>query len=355
MEISKCYLVASFFGALLLCSEKLSIAQAVSSDVNKKTVELLGQPKAFASGEVFLPSFLNTYGDLIIIQDDADTMVYKVFNKSTLEFVVSFGKKGMGPNEISFGPTAIHQDIENSGGFEFYDFGKKRLIKLSLENILANNITDFSQYVVFPPELINAQRAIFLDKEHVVGSGGIREGKLFFYNTNTEVIKYTDFIPKTKKPLPTDRDRGYLYNNEMTVNRVAKKVAVVNNYFKQLEIYNYEGALVANYSFPDTKEPIFYLRESITSDETVLHYNGICSTQDFIYASYIGFDDIELEKLEYNVPTEIHIFTWEGDLHKIIKLDRPIKTLTVTGDNETLIAVDPLSEEMPLVMYKIKL
>ena len=141
----------------------------------------------------------------------------------------------------------------------------------------------------------------------------------------------------------------------MTVNREAKRVAVVNQYFKELEIYNYEGALVKSYSFPDTEEPIFYLRESITSDETVLHYNGICSTNDFIYASYIGFDDIELEKLAYDIPTEIHVFTWEGDLHKIIKLDRPIKTLTVTEDNKTLIAVDPLSEEMPLVMYKIKL
>ncbi|KYG79571.1 TolB-like protein [Roseivirga ehrenbergii] len=354
MKISKYSLVAGVFYALLFCDIKSSKAQVFSPDKNGEAIELVGQPKAFSSGEVFLPGFLNTFGDLIIIQDDADSMVYKVFNRHTLEFIVSFGKKGMGPNEISFGPTAVHQDIENTESFEFYDFGKKRLIKLSLENILANDIANFSQYVVFPPELINAQLAIFLDEDHVVGSGGIREGKLFFYNTNTESIKYTDFIPKTKKPLPTDRDRGYLYSNKMTVNREAKRIAVVNEYFKQLEIYNYEGALVKTYSFPDTEEPIFYLRESITSDETVLHYNGICSTKDFIYASYIGFDDIELEKLNYDIPTEIHVFTWEGSLHKIIKLDRPIKALTVTEDNKTLIAVDPLNEDMPLVMYNIK-
>jgi hypothetical protein len=96
MKTSKYYLAAGFFGALLFCGGKSSIAQAISSDGNKETIELVGQPKAFSSGEVFLPSFLNTYGDLIIIQDDADSMVYKVFNKNTLEFVASFGKREWG-------------------------------------------------------------------------------------------------------------------------------------------------------------------------------------------------------------------------------------------------------------------
>ena len=199
MKMLKYSLVAGVFCTLLSCGIKLTNEQVVSPDnKEKETIELIGQPMAFSSGEVYAPGFLNTYDDLIIVQDDADSIVYKVFNKNTLEFIVSFGEKGMGPNQILFGPTAIHQDIENSKSFEFYDFGKKRLIKLSLENILANNITEFSQFVVLPPELVNAQRAIFLDKEHVVGSGGISEGKLFFYNTNTEAIKYTDFIPKTK-------------------------------------------------------------------------------------------------------------------------------------------------------------
>ena len=301
---------------------------------------------------------VNYFNDIVSINyDDDHFLVYDEKNEAyfhmlnaQLSPMKKYGKPGEGPGEISFEPTIVHQNFDQNGYFSYFNFAKSALFIIPLDSLDQPNFEPNKVYVS-PPEIMDCQSMLFINDSLMIGSGGSRSGKLFFWNPLTDSIKFTDFIPNMK--LPSQRDIGYLYDGVIAYYEPKETVVFSSNYFNQIEFYNLQGELGTVIQLGEPKLPIFYKDNKITSDETVTYVLDLVVNKKGIFALYLGKASIEYkDDISILRPHILH-FDWQGQLINEYELDRPVNNITVDENNLILYALDLLYEEQPIVKYEL--
>lgn len=322
-----------------------------SSSVQLKEIPIIG-----VNNHLVNPDFCDIQDSILIIVEKNTPPYFKFFSLNNFRYLGSYGGKGEGPGEISFFPTMIHQDRKDIKplSFQFYDWGKKRLAKLFLSKALKNSKAEPKIYYVLPPDLIYAQRVAYLNDSTIVGAGGITMGKLFFDNLKAHTIDYTPFIPKIKQHIDM-RDLGQLYFGYFTIDHLQRRIAMVSQYFKQLEVYNFSGKLLSVTSFKNTPPPIFYHNNMVTSDKTMRYYYDILSTNKYIYAGYFGKPQGDLNQLgSKKFTTQIQVFNWNGEPVKKYILNAYLRSFILDLRHNRILGIAPYNKESPLVAFDLK-
>ncbi len=298
--------------------------------------------------EIFFPFAIGLYNDFIILCDIENSPHFFVYELPDFKFIGSFGEDGFGPTEIN-NPLFMGQFIEKSGkafigtfqgsnrSYRLLDFKKAISNKLSNEDVFTFNI---------PSDGVEALYVV--ENNNIFYSSGFSNlGEFSIYNAKNEKTNWIKFS--------NDFDEGYmsslkqlglmdLYKSGNVKLKPDKSLLVkAYTFLPKLSIYTPEGELKFSIISKGFEKPEFNRDTQFFKEGTYYQYGNIFLTDNFIYA------------LNVNCPiggdcsssNEIHVFNWEGNPIKRMKLNEslgPASPFAVDEKSKTIYAIIPKKE-----------
>jgi len=281
--------------------------------------------------EMFRPSRLYTVGDKLIVFDDVDKDMFKVFNLPSLDYAYSYGSHGGGPGEFS---RSINKECINviddcleiaylntlmrfrvtDSTFVYLEPGKAAETPIPSELIPLNNFKkiDDTKYVANNDEFSNDKELCCLDIK------------------NGEMTLFGDFSAKESQMSMQEKFANFA--KSVCANQQAGRFAALYNLRPLLKIYDKDLNLLSTVKIE---------HEALKSigDKKAMYFTDSSATPDHIYTMWIGkTKDEAVGNIDAFRP-EILIFNWDGSLAGRMKLDRPVITFAVSESNGKLYAV----------------
>ncbi|HCI70499.1 MAG TPA: hypothetical protein DHV30_07845, partial [Balneola sp.] len=233
----------------------LILLSACGSENKKSSINIGHEP--FGKGILLDKTIHNSIGDLviapsglyvtdsmtIIIDEYANNNIVSFFDSKTLELITSFGSRGEGPKEFSDSPLILQPDLANKDILELYDWGKKRLVRISLSALLKKDEIEILYETRIPPKVLDAQQVGKINN-NLVASGTLSEGLVAFIDDSSFNISYLDFEPFSISKDLNISDRKWFLNMWMAINSDHEKIVLVAERFNHLLIYDFNGELL---------------------------------------------------------------------------------------------------------------
>ncbi len=346
-NIIKSTLLLSIF---LLAGFSVSITAQTKSPVSKKKFPIvLNHLKADSvkiNEILFRPEKILKNDNLVLIVDEGSDYYFSLYSYPDFKLLKQYGKKGKGPDEIDFPPYVYYFDKEK---IDFFDYHRNAIFELQL-NEQKNSLKVLQ---VLSPDLIEIQNAIQLSDTMVSGSGA-RKGKVFFYNTRTDDIRYYDYDNEVKIP---EQHQHIIYSGSIGANFISKKLIFATQYFDNYEAYDFMGNRILSVFNPDEKQ-VFFKNGYLTNQDAKMYYTAVFATEQYFYLlSYGGRSTKQLMKLlekESENICEIQKYTWKGKPVESFVIDKPVKSFFVDESQNAIYIINSVSEDFPVVKYRIK-
>jgi len=260
---------------------------------------------------------INLLDNYLIINDHrAPDKQIHLFDKNTFQPVVSTTRIGQGPKEITY-LTSIVPDEKNRRFFAI-DSGKRKLLTYDLDSLLAdsnyvftvksNLQEDYAGTFVYLHDTLSI--AQFLDLDPKTGGGTIYTGQWNMVNGHFKK-GYDNPLAKVKRFAFCASEKLGLY------------VSCYSRY-DLMTICNFDGSLKCNVYGPNWNEDV----------TNTCHYSmEVCFVKDKIFAAYSGEDH---RSREFH-PTQIHVYSTEGEYIKTLKVGYHITGYLYDEDNHRLI------------------
>ncbi len=297
------------------------------------------------------PDFVAIYDTtLVVYEAGLDSNFIHLISLNSFHKKNHFGRRGDGPGEYS---TSLKKPINVAGNTELsiYDWPKKRLYGYSLP---ADSILKITQNYLLPPDFIIGQRAVYLDDNSaLVTGGGIQNGVAGIVNTQTDEIKYIDPYGSLASAFDM-RERERIFRSEATINYEKQLIAMAVSLFPEIIIANFDGEIISRTKI---SEYDFDKIARQDEDEVMIQFYGIGSSPDYIYAVRAGHNYAQLENYIYNDSygenlSVVYVFDWEGTLVKKITLDQKFHPfITVDAQNNRIFSIDRFSANDVDVVY----
>jgi len=285
-------------------------------------------------------------------------ILLQAYSLDSLKLLGTIIKKGKGPDEFLHTSIPL-QFIEDSTGIKawMFDHNLRCLYLLNISKTIERQRTIVEKkYNLLKLGFTDIQ-VIMNDSLFWGTSWTIDNLELFVYNAKEDQI-----ISRTKlfKPM-----RGANYNNlsayshGVMVKPDLSKIVLYMLYLNRLQIISLVNP-EDRFSFSTSKRPGSFEQIIIdmNTDEQMLYYRDVRTTDQFIFASYNGFLSKDEDKA---TKTIIHVFDWDGNPVAWIELPHytPYFALDekrgfLYGLANGVLSDDGLSEQDVLYRYDIK-
>lgn len=91
---------------------------------------------------------------------------------------------------------------------------------------------------------------------------------------------------------------------------------------------------------------------AITS-ETIIYYQSIATSEKYIYALYINKPYEEIKATGGYKSTVVKVFDWDGDLCRELYLDKAVKDIKVTSEDDCLYGIEESDEGYKVLKYEL--
>lgn len=319
-----------------------------------KSIKLLHE-EIKTSPKLYLPVGILILDSVVLTLDlKADTL-FQAFDLLTFENLGGFINRGHGPNEEYFVDPYI-QPLPNN---QFMFRNSTSIIFLRF-----NTETDSIEYIddiKLPEEIFDLAHFFKLSKKIIGFKSNSPTTKEFvsYDIVNNEIKDFGGDYPIINKNIKiTPIDKSRIFAKISTVKPDGKAFASVHDKFPILRIYSNTGELKKdirlhnNQSFPYAlidKEP------SISEINNIMqNYRMVKSTNNFIYALYIGEKNKNLEPGLNDFSNIVHVWDWDGNPIMRLILDRKIFTFDVDKNDDYLICTS-LEKLNALYKYTINI
>lgn len=289
--------------------------------------------------QLFTPAGLILLDSAIITLDLKADTIFQLFKYPSFEHLTSFMKRGSGPNEEIFIDPFIQQISDNK-----FIYKNLNSVKIVEYNIHKQNL-EVIEEIKLPAELMDFFHIINLgDRIIGVRSDVATNKELTSYDTLTNsIMNFGANYPKViNENRLTDRDKIQLFAKAMTAKPDGKMFACVYDKFPILRIFSENGQMIKEVRLKNGQSFPTALTKSNPSDseigEITQNYRMIKSTDNYIYALYIGKKNKDLEPGLNDFSNIIHIWDWNGNPISKLVLDNKIFTFDVSKDDKYLIA-----------------
>lgn len=264
---------------------------------------------------------------LMTTPTEADPYFFKAYSINTLEYLGSAVMRGRGPEEME--AARIIKCCSPEGNIIISDNSVSECIELDiLGTIASNKLLAVADYKM-PEGAID-----FLPLPDGKSFSLILESGLTTYQTTDASGRVLSKF-NLQKELSTE-NAVTLTSSVLTAPGEDGKLAMAMLFFPQIAIFDtQEGEC---YSVATAKEYTSWESPSPLDFNTVQHYMNICSSKDFIFASYLGLPLSRL--ISGDCRTGIHVFDWDGDFLLDIKLEENISSMAFDSVNNMLYALD---------------
>lgn len=264
---------------------------------------------------------------LIVRDDHVDTKltVFDLANRSKTPIYTGYA--GQGPGELNNpGPIIVESDR-----FLLYDASKMKLFSFYLDSLVVPRYK--------PQEAISIQEAEIIDikkiaKNLFVAVGVFPENRFVLVDTHGVTVGHLGTYPMRLKTGEPEYVRSIACQSMMTTNIKKNTVAIAMRYGEHIEFHSFDAV---KYSADLINEHAVSLPEYTTRDnngypnfrpteDTYWGYLSISSNINHVYALYSGKPQIR--GTSFYSGHEVHVFDWEGNFIRKLKLDRQVTSIT---------------------------
>lgn len=295
---------------------------------------------------------------LLVCNMDADTII-DVFNFEG-KHINSFLPKGQGPEEGLF---VVHLQYDKKNKCIYApDVHKSSLLRFS--NIAYRpRIETIFKYICEPNDsvyLLNWYGK--LANGDIIAGNASGGGMLSRFSGNGKFMKYYVDFPD-KKMLDerlTDYANGSLYVPRASVSPNGDKVAFVydnadivtiatldsNNQLETKSIIN---------ALPNDVVALQFGKNTVLGSitgKTIIYYQSVTTSENYIYALYMGRPYDDIKKTGY-VSTIVKVYNWDGELCKELSLDKLVRNIAITPDDQFLYAIEESDDGYNVLKYKL--
>jgi hypothetical protein len=300
-------------------------------EIQFSDAKIINMERKIVNTELYRPSKIFIYKDKLVIYDDMNNSLFKIFECNDLTYKYSFGSIGQGPNEFAF---VVPETMNSSTYFEILDRNK----------LCYFSITDTGAFQIASPKIVSHQSGPVNNLKKMSDSIYIFENGLgtdkfdkefILYNINDRTnrefgnIRFFDNSVKAQNK----EEQYFSLSKFMTANPVNNKFAVFYDKYPYFKIFSSE-----------ILSGLYHIDSKIQHTDFRHHFSRPFSTDKYIYVMWIEKSDEEIMANISDFNPLILIFDWNGNLIKNYRLNKPIIAFAVNDSNDKLYAVS-LSED----------
>lgn len=324
---------ASFFAVFLM------LGGCVGSDVEDAGRSGSGDPVRLAS-EVLLqderlgqPQALAVVGEHLVVLDAFKDPAVHVLRRADGTRLGALGRDGSGPREFRH-PRAVEADFRQPGRFWVFDSQLGRLTRIDLDGDSA---------VVGGAMLLRSDQLpsspVWAGDTLILAAGLFSGGRLGRFDGAGRFTGTVGTIPGGGDvPRPVAQ---HAYTGTMVARPDRSRFALLTRHADRIEIFGAGGEPLSVGRGPQGFEPVYSFRtiggspSMTTGDDLRFGYISAAATNDAIYALYSGRARGELRGYA-DYGTWLHVFDWDGELVRILKLDAYLLGIAVDPEGTTL-------------------
>jgi len=283
---------------------------------------------------------LDVVGNRLVALDAFSEPALHIFDRRSHERTGSFGSKGEGPREFMAPWSLVQTPGLSSGEVRIFDFTLKRLTILDLAEIERGFPGQPETRRLETPSIISLVRTrdgTWLSSGHITnGMIGRLDSDLIFEKA------IVGFPPGTPELPMLALQQGYQMG--LAVHPNEDRVVGATRHGGLLNIYDHSGTLLAEAQGPDRFDPVVLVGRArdgravfTMGPESRTGYVDVEATARFIYGLFSGLREDEAPDDRF-YGTEIHVFTWDGNLVEILTLPRRAGAIAVDDDDQVIYA-----------------
>jgi hypothetical protein len=291
----------------------------------------------YASDSLGIPHLLTIAGEHLLVTDIAGGASLHVLHGGLR--VASFGREGRGPGEFS-GIRTLQPSADGRSVW-LYDLGNTRLTLLDLDSVAAGRGA-VRETVVLRSDL-GPMNAVRLSDSLIVSSGLFTRGRLAIFSGTGTLQRVVGPLPPAREGVPVTVAQ-HAYTGTLVRHPRQPRLALATRHADRVEFYELDGTLRRVARGPAEFEPVYEAQvrggapTMATGEDLRFGYVDAAAAGDRLYALYSGHTRAERPG-RANFGQQVHVFTWEGTLQRVIPLDQPVLGIAVTDNGHTMYAV----------------
>ena len=342
--------VAYFF---IACSSKPKPEHEVKTFDKFPTIIELSHERIQTEPVLYFVGGLLLLDNVLITVDLKADPFFRVFKLPSLEYKGGFITRGSGPDEEIFINPFISRVSENK--FLYQGVTSVKTMKYEEQTGKMKAVG----FINLPIDLMSIQiQNIIKIGDTIIGNRLEGQTNKEFIGYNIESDEIFDFgieFPLMDRKIPVDL-KDVLFAKVSVVKPDGSAFATVYDKFPILRIYTNTGKIRKETRLNNGQRfPYGLIKNNPTRydiDNVMQNYRAIKTSNNFIYALYIGKASQELDRGLNDFSNEIHVWNWDGEPVKKILLDKKIFTFDVDLNDTYLIASSLLSLD---ALYKYDL
>ncbi|WP_419940994.1 BF3164 family lipoprotein [Candidatus Palauibacter sp.] len=277
-------------------------------------------------------------GDRVVGLDAMLDPSVHVFDLESLRRLASYGRTGDGPGEFKDPEQIVTGASNSTDEVWILDGVHQRLTLLSLDEVEAGSGLAPQ---TLPMDGPNAGSLVRVPDGRWFGGGWITEGRIARYHADRS-------YDRTILGLPPDAEAPGMtllqaYESRVVADPAGDRLAASTLLGGLLEIFDYDGVVIARPAVPDPFHPSWDQGRSrggkavmSVGSETRYGFTDLTATRRYVYGLFSGG-----EVMEEGTPwatKEVQVYTWDGEYVKSLYLDRTAHAITVDASDAWLYA-----------------
>ncbi|MYE34667.1 MAG: hypothetical protein F4X23_07415 [Gemmatimonadales bacterium] len=279
-------------------------------------------------------------GRLVGIDALLDPSVH-VFDLGSLERLASYGRRGDGPGEFKDPEQIVPGGTDSPDEVWILDGVHQRLTRLSLDEIVTGSLVEPETFQMDGP---NAGSLVRAPDSHWFAGGWITGGRVARYRPDRSYDRtILGFPAGAAAPGMTLLQA---YESRVVADPAGGRLAAATLLGGLLEIFDYDGASIAQAAVPDAFQPTWRQGRSrggravmSLGPETRYGFTDLVATERRVYGLFSG-----RSVAEPGTPwatTQVQLYSWDGAYLGTLQLGRAAEAITVDASDTWLYASGP--------------
>lgn len=264
----------------------------------------------------------------LIIFDDVQSGLFKVFNIPELAYEFSWGSRGKGPEEF----LVINNNYIRSFRTELELLDNGILKRLAIMNDRLK-IKSIKRLPIMENPINGLQRindSIYFADNFF--SDGSNEHLIINVNTGKILNKFGNY-PNGNLKIKDNHERYQIYHKSSISDPASDKFVVFYTYFGKIKIYNNTGELIKSIILDDKEIEMVSLEKR---EQNKTYFALPYATKNYFSILRINKTDEEIVKDINNYKPELLIWDWNGNLINRYKLDKPLTRYAISEKYQKL-------------------
>lgn len=275
-------------------------------------------------------------GEHLLVLDRAADSVLHLISARDGSRLRSQGRQGAGPGEYQ-GAWSLAPDFRDPESAWAYDIALTRFTRVPVAG--NTSIHRDPEIITLSPELLPTQPLWISDSVFVTPNFSPR-GRLLFFDRRGHLLRAGGVLPTDSRGTP-ESVLQQAWVGRLALRPDRQRMVLVTQYADQVELYRADGSPLRQVRGPFRFDPRFTVADlqgfkTMSSDESMRHgYVDVTVTDDRIYALFSGRTR-EAFGGDASFGRYVHVFDWDGQLVKVLKLDRDLISVALSADRRRL-------------------